>query len=119
MGADSGSKAIGECLKVNSTLTKLTLDSNEITDIGSKVIGESLKINSTLLFLDLSRNQIDDKGAKSIADGLKINKTLQEIILDDNEFTQISKSLLFEVTEGHSSIINCKLEQDEEDDEAW
>ena len=43
-----GGKAIGEALKVNTSLTVIYLDSNNIGDEGGKAIGEALKVNTSL-----------------------------------------------------------------------
>ena len=43
-----GGKAIGEALKVNTSLTKIDLDGNEIGAEGAKAIGEALKVNTSL-----------------------------------------------------------------------
>ena len=60
---DEGAKAIGESLKINTSLTELYLSGdekkwkkwieNEIGDEGAKVISESLKINTSLTSLSL------------------------------------------------------------------
>ena len=41
-------KAIGEALKVNTSLTEIHLNNNEISDEGLKAIGEALKVNTSL-----------------------------------------------------------------------
>ena len=43
---DEGGKAIGEALKVNTSLTKISLRGNKIGDEGAKAIGEALKVNT-------------------------------------------------------------------------
>ena len=40
---DEGGKAIGEALKVNTSLTKIYLDSNNIGAEGGKAIGEGIE----------------------------------------------------------------------------
>ncbi|CAF3893367.1 unnamed protein product, partial [Didymodactylos carnosus] len=44
---EEGAKAIGEALKINSTLTTLSIAGNTIWEKPAKVIAEALKINST------------------------------------------------------------------------
>eukprot|EP00808_Paulinella_micropora_P029681 g312.t1 len=48
---------------VNKTLTSLSLKNNGIGDTGTKAIGEALRENSTLRELDVSFNHIGDDGA--------------------------------------------------------
>ena len=50
---DEGGKAIGEALKVNTSLTKIELYNNNIGDEGAKAIGEALKVNTSLTEIDL------------------------------------------------------------------
>ena len=45
---DAEAKAIGEALKVNTSLTEIYLYSNNISDEGAKAIGDALKVNTSL-----------------------------------------------------------------------
>eukprot|EP00944_MAST-04C_sp_MAST-4C-sp1_P015636 g15636.t1 len=45
---DEGGKAIGEALKVNTSLTEIWLNGNNIGVEGAKAIGEALKVNTSL-----------------------------------------------------------------------
>ena len=51
-----GATAIGEGLKVNSSLLELDLGGNRVGDSGVTVMGEGLKVNSSLLELHLGSN---------------------------------------------------------------
>ena len=42
-----GGKAIGEALKVNTSLTEIDISDNNIGDEGGKAIGEALKVNNS------------------------------------------------------------------------
>ena len=44
MGAEGG-KAIGKTLNVNTALTQLSLERNDLGAEGGKAIGEALKVN--------------------------------------------------------------------------
>ena len=48
-----GAKAIGEALKVNTSLTEIYLTDNNIGDEGGKAIGEALKVNTSLTKINL------------------------------------------------------------------
>ena len=50
IGAE-GAKAIGEALKVNTSLTEIDLGKNEIGAEGGKAIGEALKVNISLTWI--------------------------------------------------------------------
>ena len=70
----------------NSTLTKLWLNENQITDITA--LGNALNTNSTLIRLYLSDNQITDITALSNA--LNTNYTLTVLVLGSNQITDIT-----------------------------
>ena len=78
-----GAKAIGEALKVNTSLTKIYLDN--IGDEGAKAIGEALKVNTSLTEIYLWENKIGDEGARAIAEALKRNTSLTKIDLRENK----------------------------------
>ncbi|EGD77003.1 hypothetical protein PTSG_12575 [Salpingoeca rosetta] len=80
-----GGKAIGEALKVNTTLTSLDLDGNDLGPEGGKAIGEALKVNTTLTSLSLRVNDLGPEGGKAIGEALKVNTTLTSLNLDRND----------------------------------
>ena len=61
-------KAIGEALKVNTSLTEIDLGSNKIGDEGGKAIGEALKVNTSLTEIYLAGNKIGDEGKEAIGE---------------------------------------------------
>ena len=50
---------------INSTVTTLHLDGNQIGNEVVIALGEALKINSTVTILDLGYNQIGNEGANA------------------------------------------------------
>eukprot|EP00944_MAST-04C_sp_MAST-4C-sp1_P011864 g11864.t1 len=54
-------------------LTKINLNRNNIGDEGAKAIGEALKVNTSLTLILLSSNEIGDEGGKAIGEALKVN----------------------------------------------
>ena len=85
--SDEGATAISECLKVNNILKELNISNNEITSEGAMTIAEALQLNTTLVKLDISQNMLSDKGALSIIDCLKGNCILQELNIAQNRIT--------------------------------
>ncbi|OAQ29422.1 RNI-like protein [Linnemannia elongata AG-77] len=92
---DSGAQEFSEALKINSTLTSLSLwgnstldplnlDGNSIGPNGAQALSDALKINSTLTALDLWGNSIGPNGAQALSDALKINSTLTDLDLGGN-----------------------------------
>ncbi len=57
-------------LKVNTILTDLDLNDNQIGDAGAVSIAQALVGNTTLTQLYLNNNQIGDAGAAAIAQAL-------------------------------------------------
>ena len=71
----------------------MCLYNNNITDVQS--IGEGLKTNNTLKKLSLYNNNItDDSGIQSIIDVLKTNHTLKRLDLRNNQHSDNMKSQL-------------------------
>ena len=85
--SDEGATAISECLKVNNILKELNIPKNEITSEGAMTIAKALQLNTALVKLDISCNMLSDKGALSIIDYLKINYILQELNISQNGIT--------------------------------
>ena len=84
--------SIFEALKVNSTMTRLELNSVEIGEERSHIgdsecqfISETLKVNATLTDLDLSSNSIGAVGIQCMSEALKINKTLKYLDLSGQQ----------------------------------
>ena len=71
----------------------MKLGNNKITDVQS--IGEALKTNTTLMKLYLHNNNItDDGGIQSIIEALKTNNTLNTLYLKKNQLSRNMKSQL-------------------------
>jgi NLR family CARD domain-containing protein 3 len=68
-------------LKVNTSLSELSLGCNNVGNDGVTALGEALKVNRSLSGLYLDGNNVGDEGAVAIADVLKFNKTLWQLDL--------------------------------------
>ncbi len=73
-------------------------------DKATMALAEALKVNSSLQKLTLNSNPIGDKGAKTIALGLKENKGLHELILTKCEIGDTGCSTLKEAANGKSTL---------------
>jgi Ran GTPase-activating protein (RanGAP) involved in mRNA processing and transport len=82
-----GATVIGDSLKVNTTLERLHLRSNNIRDVDAVAIANGIAENglSSLSVLNLNKNNIGSMGARSIATLLTSNKSLTALNLDGNE----------------------------------
>lgn len=95
-----GFKSIAFGLSTNTTLKKLDLSMNEISNTGVYHLMHSLtsdlRNNKTSIeFINLSRNIIGDLGAEKIAELIEKNYTIKEIDLSDNEITDKGALLIF------------------------
>jgi len=80
-------KRIGDALKTNTNVQKLTLKGLEIDDAGLAFIADGLKENKGITFLVLEKNKIGSVGAEALANALKPNTTLTELnLLGNKEF---------------------------------
>ncbi|CAF1090641.1 unnamed protein product [Didymodactylos carnosus] len=82
---------VASALKVNRSVTVLSLDFCQIGDDGAKALGEMLMMNRKLSCLEVKKNQITDVGAKALASGLKQNSTLLQLRVGGNNFSADSK----------------------------
>jgi len=71
-------------LKNNSTLRKLDISWNPISDDGAAHFGDCLKVNKTLIKLDLSGIEITTKSMKIFAEAIQANSGLKTLKLIDN-----------------------------------
>uniref|UniRef100_A0A3Q3MTI1 Leucine rich repeat containing 74B n=1 Tax=Mastacembelus armatus TaxID=205130 RepID=A0A3Q3MTI1_9TELE len=63
--------------QANSTLKELLLSWNGFGPVEAQALGEALKVNSTLVRLDLSSNRLDDQAVRLLCPGLASNDTLR------------------------------------------
>ena len=85
-----------KAIEVNITLQSVDISHNIITENGILIIINSLKNNRVLRKLNLSKNNITDEGAKRIAEAIQVNKTLRELNISKN---LISKEGVMEIVE--------------------
>ena len=86
-------------LKSNESLTRLSLNRNDIRDEGAAALAESLKYNATLELLELNGCGIKTLGAKAIGKALEHNGSLTSCDLRNNRLgedgvLEIGRSLL-------------------------
>jgi len=64
------------CLAKNTSLTRLCLNSIEMTDKAAKSIAQALLVNSTLTHLDVGGNELKGEVGTAFANSLLKNTTL-------------------------------------------
>jgi len=112
----SGKIKIGNILKENTNLDKLTLKNFHYVDNSSAIsFSENLKINQSLLYLNLAGNNMQENELMLILHALEYNTKLITLILDRNNFTiniakALGKLLLKNNTLSHISLYSCKID---------
>lgn len=101
---NNGTVALAKSLGINSVLTMIMLNENEIGDIGAKALGDAFKVNSTLTALNLNSNKIGDKGASAIAEGLKMNSGLLTLYLVCNPIGEVGTKALKEGLQNNTTL---------------
>ncbi|CAE7649345.1 NLRC3 [Symbiodinium necroappetens] len=82
---DEGAKALADALKTNKTVTNIYLGTNGIGPEGAKALADALKSNCTVTHVYLKNSKIGDEGAKAIADALNSNCTVTHVDLRNNK----------------------------------
>lgn len=90
----TGGEAIGEMLKVNTTLTKLDLSWNAVRLESAIALAESLEVNTTLKTLLLAYNSFGDIPSQVLGRTLKVNKGLTELDIESNSITPKAATVL-------------------------
>ncbi|KAG0322344.1 hypothetical protein BGZ99_003386 [Dissophora globulifera] len=97
-------RELTEALKIDASLTTLSLELNSISDLEAQELSEGLKINSTLTTLHLVRNLIGNNGVQALSEALKINSTLTILKLGDNSIRDNGAQALSEVLRINSTL---------------
>ena len=86
---NNGAVTLAEAIQVNTTLQKIDISSNSISDDGVAAISNSIKFNTSnsLQELNISRNNITNNGIRVLAEVIEINSTLQNIDISKNHIS--------------------------------
>jgi Ran GTPase-activating protein (RanGAP) involved in mRNA processing and transport len=111
----SGVTSLCTSLAQNFTLKSLNLYRNICDVNGARAIGECLKKNSSLEFLDIGHNRIRQTGLKAICDGIIANPKskmtqlgVRANFINDDGFTYLFETLVFPKTGAHLTQIFLK-----------
>ena len=106
---DAGATSLAEAMKVNATLTQLDLWNDNIGAAGAASLAEAMKVNTTLTQLDLEQNDIGDAGAASLAEAMKVNTTLTQLDLKKNDIGDAGAASLAEAMKVNTTLtVNYK-----------
>lgn len=107
---DSGATAVAEALKINTALTSLNLDYNNIGDKGAAAIAEALKGGTALTELMLENNKIGNGGAIALAEALTVNEVLRVLDLKMNNIEEIGVAAFAEAVKVNRVLVELLLE---------
>ena len=100
---------LAQLVRVNRTLTHLSLTSNELGDAGIQVIAKALADNHYLAVLDVGDNDITSKGAHYIAQMLTKNKSLTQLDISRNQIECEGITLLATALDGNEMLVAIDL----------
>jgi hypothetical protein len=93
--------AIADALKKNNVLQCINLYRNIIDVDGARALGEVLKVNTSLTSLDIGHNRIRQTGLKAIVDGVCANPGskltslgIRSNFISDDSFTYLFEKLV-------------------------
>ena len=102
--SDEGATALAQALEGNTTLQRLDLDNNQISDEGATALADAMKGNTTLQILNLHKNQISDEGATALAQALEGNTTLLGLNLGNNQISDEGETAMKSLLDGNTKL---------------
>lgn len=96
-------------LRVNSTLTQLTLKGSTMSEAGVSRLAIALAANKALEALDLSDCKIGDHGAEALTSALESNEKLHALDLSQNNISALGCARLGEVLRTNCSLSTLTL----------
>ena len=107
--AAEGAHSLSEALRVNTSVTSLDLGANHIGAEGAHSLSEALRVNTSVASLTLSLNSICDKGAHSLSEALRVNTSLTSLDLDWNSIGDEGAHSLSEALRVNTSLTSLNL----------
>ena len=91
---------VAKGLQTISTLTKLSIDNNKITDEAAFYIADVISCNSNLQELDIGSNDLHAQGATIILNSLQKISSLTTLYINNNTITE-------EVADDIAAVVSC------------
>eukprot|EP01064_Diplonema_japonicum_P002204 TRINITY_DN11407_c0_g1_i1.p1 TRINITY_DN11407_c0_g1~~TRINITY_DN11407_c0_g1_i1.p1 ORF type:complete len:423 (+),score=142.92 TRINITY_DN11407_c0_g1_i1:34-1302(+) len=85
---DKGAIALAECLKVNNTITELTLIDNWITTKGGHALLDAIRMNTYITKLDLSENRLGYRAGQVSGDA-ELGVILHNLLKNESKCKQL------------------------------
>ena len=96
-------------LKINSSLTKLSLARNKLNDGDAEVLASALLENTTLQDLDLRENKITDCGITSLTLAVSLNTAIKRLNVANNPFAEQGTEALLATVMKNFNIVHIEL----------
>ena len=106
---DYGAGSLSAAMKVNTVMTNLGLGYNKIGASGAASLSEAIKVNTVLTNMDLRGNNIGGSGAASLADAIKVNTVLTNLDLSFNEIGNSGAASLSDAIKVNTVLTNLGL----------
>lgn len=105
----TGGEAVGDMLKVNTTLTKLDLSWNAIRMDSAIALAKSLEVNQTLKTLLLGYNSFGDMPSQYLGRALKFNKCLTELDIESNSINPKAATVLANAISFNETLLKLNI----------
>jgi hypothetical protein len=102
---DDGAVTVAAFIKVDDTLEKVWLWSNNIGPRGAEALADALKCNKKVWYLSLNGNHIGDDGAEALLDALSHNVCLTVLYVYNNNIAPESEATIKYLTETRNAIL--------------
>jgi len=110
-----GCQRIGQALTFNKTITKLTINHNDIGDDGAIKLMQGLSLNQTLATLNLDYCEIGRDGAEAIGRGIATNTSVTEIFLNGNTVGASGAMLMAQGLRHNGTLTRLELRDNQVD----
>ena len=105
-----GAKHIAEALKLNTSVTSISLSNNNLGPEGAKHIADALKQNTSVSTIYLDNTNLGPEGAKHIADALKQNTSVSTISLFNTNLGPEGAKHIAEALKQNTSVSTIYLD---------
>ena len=106
---DKAAGDITAAISCNTQLQELDISDNDFQATGVKIISKTLQSISTLTKLNISKNKITDKAANDIAAAISCNTQLQELDISDNYFRATGAKIISKTLQSISTLRKLKV----------
>ena len=104
-----GANSLSQALRVNTSLTSLDLSNNSIGDEGADSLSQALGVNTSLTSLDLSKNSVCNEGATSLSQALRVNTSLTSLNFSKNSIGDEGANSLSQAVGVNSSLTSLNF----------